>query len=136
MKPKPRGKPFAKGLPRPANAGRRKGTPNRTTASVKAALVEAFNELGGVAALVKWGKKNPALFYPLWAKLLPQEVKVDGEKPPSVNVNLHVGVTTADLQFAESLLAGTSGALSPHGEPQPVDSPPAPPPPASLPAPG
>jgi hypothetical protein len=59
--------------------GRRPGSINRTTASVKAALVAAFDELGGVEALVKWGRKNPNLFYPLWARLAPTEVKVEGE---------------------------------------------------------
>src|SRR5262245_32946685 len=59
--------------------GRKKGTPNKATASVKAALVEAFDELGGVPALVRFGKKNPAAFYALWAKMLPTEVKLAGE---------------------------------------------------------
>lgn len=55
--------------------GRRKGTPNKTTATVKAALVEAFDKLGGVPELVKWGKANPSQFYALWGKMLPTEVK-------------------------------------------------------------
>ena len=60
--------------------GRQKGTPNKLTASVKAALVAAFDQLGGVDSLVKWGKKNPGAFYPLWAKMLPTEIKnADGE---------------------------------------------------------
>jgi hypothetical protein len=60
--------------------GRRKGSPNKTTADVKAALVAAFDQLGGVPALVRFAKKRPAEFYKLWAKLLPSEVKatVDG----------------------------------------------------------
>ena len=61
--------------------GRKKGTPNKSTAAVKAALVDAFDQLGGVGSLVKWGKKNPTEFYKLWSKLLPTEIKnADGEK--------------------------------------------------------
>ena len=60
--------------------GRKKGTPNRTTADVKAALTRAFDELGGVPALVEWGRDNPTQFYHLWSKLLPTEVKnADGQ---------------------------------------------------------
>jgi hypothetical protein len=60
--------------------GRRPGTPNKTTTAVKAALVEAFDGLGGTAALIEWGKLNPGEFYKLWAKLLPTEIKnADGE---------------------------------------------------------
>ena len=61
---------------RPPNAGkgRAKGTPNKTTASVKAALVEAFDKMGGVPSLVRWAKQNETEFYKLWTKMLPTEV--------------------------------------------------------------
>lgn len=57
--------------------GRRAGSPNRTTASVKAALKKAFDNLGGVPALVAWAKDDPGEFYKLYIKLLPIEVKAD-----------------------------------------------------------
>lgn len=53
--------------------GRQKGTLNKTTASVKSALVEAFERLGGVDGLVEWGRNEPAEFYKLWVKVLPVE---------------------------------------------------------------
>jgi hypothetical protein len=59
----------------PKKGGRKKGTPNKLAAGVKAALVEAFDELGGVPALVGWGRKNPSHFYALWSKLLSTEVR-------------------------------------------------------------
>ncbi|MCY1417854.1 hypothetical protein D9M71_333980 [compost metagenome] len=55
--------------------GRQKGTPNKTTKEVKDALGEAFVKLGGVAALVRWGKQEPGEFYKLWARMLPHEIK-------------------------------------------------------------
>jgi hypothetical protein len=68
--------------PKPPNAGkgRPRGIPNKTTMAVRDALTEAFDRLGGVDSLVHWGKANPDLFYPLWAKLLPKEMvaTVDG----------------------------------------------------------
>jgi hypothetical protein len=67
---------WPKGTPRPKGAGRKKGTPNKTTATVKAALTEAFDELGGVPALVKWGRANESLFYPLWVRIAPHELDV------------------------------------------------------------
>lgn len=70
---------------KPPNAGkgRPKGTPNKSTASVKAALTEAFEKLGGATALVAWGKlpENRGEFYKLWAKMLPQEVTGAGGAP-------------------------------------------------------
>ena len=60
--------------------GRKKGTPNKVTAEVKAALVAGFVKLGGVKALVEWGKENRTDFYKIWVKLLPTEIKnADGQ---------------------------------------------------------
>lgn len=58
----------------PKTGGRAKGTPNKTTATVKIALQDAFNHLGGVSSLVKWAKEEPTEFYKLWAKLLPEQL--------------------------------------------------------------
>lgn len=72
---------FVKGAPRPARAGRKRGTPNKTTVSVKQALTEAFDLRGGVPALLKWAKKNPREFYGLWGRMLPLEHNVTGVNP-------------------------------------------------------
>lgn len=83
--------------------GRRKGTPNRSTAAVKAALLEAFEKLGGAPSLVLWGKKNPTEFYKLWAKLLPLEVKnADGEPFKVQNVT---EVIVRSREQADAVLA-------------------------------
>ncbi len=63
--------------------GRRRGTPNKTTASVKAALMSAFDGAGGVSSLVQFAKADPATFYQLWAKMLPMEAHA-----PAGKVNL------------------------------------------------
>lgn len=59
--------------------GRVKGTPNKATASVKAALEDAFDKLGGVDALVTWARMEPTEFYKLYAKLLPVHVNATVE---------------------------------------------------------
>lgn len=61
------------GLPGP---GRPKGAPNKVTASIRQALVAAFEKLGGVKSLVAWGKANPNEFYKLWGRMAPTEVAV------------------------------------------------------------
>lgn len=60
--------------------GRKKGQPNHTTASVKAAILKAFDAAGGDAEFAEWAKANRTEFYKLYAKLLPTEIKnADGE---------------------------------------------------------
>jgi len=51
--------------------GRTSGTPNKVSASARDALLKAFDQLGGIEALVAWARTDPAQFYRLWGKLLP-----------------------------------------------------------------
>jgi len=85
---------------KPPNAGkgRVKGVPNKTTVAVKAALIEAFENLGGVPSLVTWGEENRTEFYKLWAKLLPTEVTGPdgGPIPVQANVLAAVALLTPD----------------------------------------
>lgn len=56
--------------------GRALGTQNKVSKLAKANLEEAFVKLGGVAALVKWGKGNKTEFYKIWARLIPKDVSI------------------------------------------------------------
>lgn len=55
-------------------AGRKKGSPNKTTTEVKETILEAFERLGGVEYLVEVGRDNPQTFVSLLARVLPKEV--------------------------------------------------------------
>ena len=61
-----------------AGKGRPKGVLNKTTASVKAAIEEAFDKAGGVEYLVKVANKDPRAFLSLLARLIPTDIKVEG----------------------------------------------------------
>jgi hypothetical protein len=39
---------------------------------VREIIFAAFNELGGLDGLVKWGRKNPEKFYQLWVRCGPR----------------------------------------------------------------
>lgn len=82
--------------PKPPNAGkgRVKGVPNKTTASAKAALTEAFDKLGGVPALVKWGQAKPSDFYGIWSKLIPAEIKAELSSPGGGPLEIRVTFVT------------------------------------------
>lgn len=59
--------------------GRQPGTPNKVTSAFKAAVLDAFDKLGGTKALTKWGKDNPTEFYKIAARLIPHEVVGAGD---------------------------------------------------------
>jgi hypothetical protein len=51
--------------------GRQKGTPNKLTTNIKAAIALAFNEAGGHEYLVGLAENHPQAFCALLAKLVP-----------------------------------------------------------------
>ena len=54
--------------------GRKAGTPNKTTVTVKAALTAAYEKIGGDQTFAVWAKENQTDFYKLYTKLLPLQV--------------------------------------------------------------
>ena len=54
--------------------GRAKGTPNKITQSVREAVENAFNKLGGTEYLVHVGRTDPRTFCALLSKLLPTKL--------------------------------------------------------------
>lgn len=77
--------------PPSAGRGRKKGELNKVTRSVKEALTAAFEELGGVPSLVKWGQTKPSEFYGIWARLIPSEVRAEISGPGGGPVTILVG---------------------------------------------
>jgi|GEM_PF-2210517 len=80
------------------------------TATVKQALLEAFELLGGVPALVEWGEKHPTQFYALWGKLLPRETKTSEAEPFNIRIVEQV-VTAEDVhndRYSDPALSGAS----------------------------
>ena len=79
-------------MPRPTKgsripgSGRTKGTVNKVTASMRQAWMDAFDKLGGVPALVRWGEANPDDFYKAVTKLIPLDVTSAGQKMAGIVV--------------------------------------------------
>lgn len=74
----------------PKTGGRKPGSKNKTTILVKEALEKAFIELGGVPALVAWGRKNQTEFYKLWGRMLPKEIKAEIDGPETSGVIVYL----------------------------------------------
>lgn len=75
--------------------GRPKGMPNKSTALLKDAILQAADEAGGKAGLVAYLKKqareNPGPFMALLGKVLPLQVGVSGD----LTLNVVSGVPRA-----------------------------------------
>jgi hypothetical protein len=69
----------------PANRGRKKGAPNKTTTQLKEAILAAAEQAGGEGGLVKYlhdqARMNPGHFMTLLGKVLPMQVAGDKDAP-------------------------------------------------------
>jgi len=59
------------------HAGRPKGSKNKTSAALAQTMLDALDELGGKAWLVKVGRDKPGTLMPVIAKLLPKDVNMN-----------------------------------------------------------
>jgi len=78
--------------------GRQKGTPNRTTRDMKAAIIEAFERAGGVDYLHMLATDEPRTFATLLVKVLPSE-------NINENRNIDVNALTDRLQAGRDRVA-------------------------------
>ena len=85
-------KKIRNGGPR-AGAGRPKGVPNKVHASMKQAIAEAFEQLGGTNRMVQWAQEDPkhlTEFYKLAARLIPVETQVTGQNGGPIQTVLEI----------------------------------------------
>ena len=68
---------WPKGKPRPPNAGRRAGTPNKAE-TIRNATMAAFDKVGGAKYLEGLARTQPAVFVSLLGRILPHELATSG----------------------------------------------------------
>lgn len=104
---------FAKG--RPKTGGRKKGTPNKRTALLKDAILEAAQQAGGgdkeglVNYLTARALDNPVAFMALLGKVLPMQVTGDDDSGPIRVVINRYADREADAEDADMLVSYSAG---------------------------
>jgi len=87
-----------------AKTGRAKGTPNKTTALLKDAILQAATLAGGKEELVGYLKQqavqNPGPFLSLLGKVLPLQVQGDPDNP--VTAIVEIRRTIVDPRYRDS----------------------------------
>ena len=66
-----------KGTPR--TGGRLPGSGNKTPKQIAQAIIDSFDELGGVKYLVQVGKERPDVYASLLRAILPRDVNINGD---------------------------------------------------------
>lgn len=101
-----------------AGPGRPKGLQNKLTVSVKEAVENAFQELGGMSYLVHVGRTDPRTFCALLSKLLPTKLaNADGSpllaaltELTDAQLEARTARALADAQ-RQGLMSGPSGPV-------------------------
>ena len=86
---------------REKSGGRKKGTPNKTTAVLKSAIMESFDKVGGVEYLVQVAQEDPKSFLSLLGKLVPSEIKAELSTTDKVVVTVRDFTRTGHVVNAE-----------------------------------
>jgi hypothetical protein len=63
----------------PAKGGSRKGIPNKITGELKAMILQALDNAGGVEYLARQAEEKPAAFLALIGRVLPMTIATDGD---------------------------------------------------------
>lgn len=67
---------------RPKTGGRKKGTPNKLTRTVKEAIEIAFDKVGGPEYLARMAEEQPVAFMTLLGKVIPNQVEAKVDMQP------------------------------------------------------
>ena len=62
----------------PRYGGRKKGTPNKDVADIRAMIEEALKKAGGANYLYKQSSENPTAFMSLVGRILPKDTIISG----------------------------------------------------------
>jgi hypothetical protein len=71
--------------------GRAKGTPNKTSAKVKEAILKAFDKVGGERYLERVAQEDPKTFCSLLGRVLPTEISGPEGGPVPVTFTMNFG---------------------------------------------
>ena len=72
---------WQKGKPRPAGAGRQKGSPNKTTVALKEMILGALDDVGGQKYLKTQAAQNPTAFLARIGEVPPTTLTSDPNAP-------------------------------------------------------
>jgi hypothetical protein len=70
--------------------GRPKGSKNKLGLQVKAAVMAAFDQVGGVEYLANVARDNPQVFCTLLGRIIPTEIHGDPDAPVISSVEIRV----------------------------------------------
>jgi hypothetical protein len=103
--------PVAKRKPPAAGMGRRKGSVNKITKTIREAVELSFVKVGGADYLVEMAEKQPVAYMALLGKVLPQQIEHSGANGGAIQLE-QVKNDAAAFTSAVAGLSTRSGMAS------------------------
>ena len=82
-------------------SGRKPGTPNKLSMTVKQNVISVFDEIGGVDHMKMWALENPNQFYAIYAKLLPTQQEITGADGEALPLSIGITFVKPDSDLSE-----------------------------------
>ena len=77
-----------KRIPPAAGMGRKAGSQNKLTKTIKEAIEASFDQVGGADYLARMAMEEPVAYMGLLGKVLPTQVKMQSDQPITVTFNV------------------------------------------------
>ena len=68
--------------------GRKKGSRNKITATIKESVLQVFEALDGIDGMAAWARENRTEFYRIAARLIPTEQQITGAGGKALSVRV------------------------------------------------
>ena len=82
-------------------SGRKPGTPNKLSMTVKQNVISVFDEIGGVDHMKMWALENPNQFYAIYAKLMPTQQEITGADGADLPITIGISFVKPDSEVSE-----------------------------------
>jgi hypothetical protein len=89
-----------------------KGTPNKNTVLIAEAMQYAFKGIGGAPALTEWARAHRSEFYAMYAKMLPNQTKID----LSITVGLSERLERAKQRLGDNVMKDIEAIAVEHAK--------------------
>lgn len=82
-------------------SGRKPGTPNKLSMTVKQNVISVFDAIGGTDHMTQWALDNPNQFYAIYAKLMPTQQEITGADGEALPLSIGISFVKPDSSVSE-----------------------------------
>jgi hypothetical protein len=71
-------------------SGRKPGSPNKISSTVKQNVIDVFDKIGGIDAMASWATDNRSEYYRIYSRLAPVSQEISGADGTELPLNIGI----------------------------------------------